>query len=141
MCVCVCVRSVHINSNQVSNLQRLFLFLLGEQRAEAGHRRAFISSEQLALELKTGGVRPAQEAAIGAPCCGSFRLSARWASWPTCRSSCSSSRRRWPTRSTTTRDSDQVGGDKRIPIGAVAQPQIRKPLDMPCQRVGPIPQR
>ncbi|XP_077399717.1 uncharacterized protein LOC144034662 [Vanacampus margaritifer] len=45
-------------------VKQLFLFLLEERRAEAGGRRGFISAEQLALELKAGGIRPAQEAAI-----------------------------------------------------------------------------
>ncbi|XP_077356352.1 uncharacterized protein LOC144003712 [Festucalex cinctus] len=45
-------------------VKQLFLFLLEEHRAEAGGRRGFISAEQLALELKAGGIRLAEEAAI-----------------------------------------------------------------------------
>nr|XP_049617159.1 uncharacterized protein LOC125992290 isoform X2 [Syngnathus scovelli] len=46
---------------------KLFLFLLDEHGAEAGGRRALISGEQLALELKAGGMGPARELRTLAP--------------------------------------------------------------------------
>lgn len=42
-------------------MQQLFLFLLEEQQ---GAEQGFISAEQLLLELKAGGIRLEQEAAI-----------------------------------------------------------------------------
>ncbi|XP_076577916.1 uncharacterized protein LOC143314717 [Chaetodon auriga] len=44
--------------------KQLFLFLLEEQRGDAGAQRGFISAEQLLLELKAGGIHLEQEAAI-----------------------------------------------------------------------------
>ncbi|KAM7367245.1 hypothetical protein PAMP_015160 [Pampus punctatissimus] len=44
--------------------KQLFLFLLEEQRWEEGALQGFISAEQLLLELKAGGIRLEQEAAI-----------------------------------------------------------------------------
>nr|XP_043876578.1 uncharacterized protein LOC122766049 isoform X1 [Solea senegalensis] len=44
--------------------KQLFLFLLEEQRGDAGPQQGFISAEQLLLELKAGGIRLEQEAAV-----------------------------------------------------------------------------
>ncbi|XP_054481033.1 uncharacterized protein LOC129112825 [Anoplopoma fimbria] len=44
--------------------KQLFLFLLEEQRGDAGAQRGFISAEQLLLELKAGGIHLEQEAAV-----------------------------------------------------------------------------
>ncbi|TDG96573.1 hypothetical protein EPR50_G00230120 [Perca flavescens] len=44
--------------------KQLFLFLMEEQRGDAGAQRGFISAEQLLLELKAGGIHLEQEAAI-----------------------------------------------------------------------------
>ncbi|XP_069376123.1 histone-lysine N-methyltransferase 2D isoform X2 [Paralichthys olivaceus] len=44
--------------------KRLFLFLLEEQRGDAGAQQGFISAEQLLLELKAGGIHLEQEPAI-----------------------------------------------------------------------------
>ncbi|XP_071358591.1 uncharacterized protein [Trachinotus anak] len=44
--------------------KQLFLFLLEEQRGDAGAQQGFISAEQLLLELKAGGIHLEQEAAI-----------------------------------------------------------------------------
>ncbi|XP_068995964.1 uncharacterized protein [Embiotoca jacksoni] len=45
--------------------KQLFLFLLEEQRGDAGAQRGFISGEQLLLELQAGGIRlQEQEAAV-----------------------------------------------------------------------------
>ncbi|XP_023275137.1 flocculation protein FLO11-like [Seriola lalandi dorsalis] len=44
--------------------KQLFLFLLEEQRGDAGAQQGFISAEQLLLELKAGGIHVEQEAAI-----------------------------------------------------------------------------
>ncbi|XP_062415471.1 uncharacterized protein LOC119210217 [Pungitius pungitius] len=44
--------------------KQLFLFLMEEQRGDAGAQRGFISAEQLLLELKAGGIHLEQEAAV-----------------------------------------------------------------------------
>ncbi|KAM8883364.1 uncharacterized protein ACB058_020736 isoform 2-T3 [Synchiropus picturatus] len=44
--------------------KQLFLFLLEEQPEDVGPQQGFISSEQLLLELKAGGIHLEQEAAI-----------------------------------------------------------------------------
>ncbi|XP_054862585.1 uncharacterized protein LOC118469314 [Amphiprion ocellaris] len=44
--------------------KQLFLFLLEEQRGDAGAQQGFISAEQLLLELKAGGIHLEQEAAV-----------------------------------------------------------------------------
>ncbi|XP_032361514.1 histone-lysine N-methyltransferase 2D [Etheostoma spectabile] len=44
--------------------KQLFLFLMEEQRGDAGAQQGFISAEQLLLELKAGGIHLEQEAAI-----------------------------------------------------------------------------
>ncbi|XP_075886056.1 uncharacterized protein LOC142890713 isoform X2 [Nelusetta ayraudi] len=44
--------------------KQLFLFLLEEQQGEPGLQQGFISAEQLLLELKAGGIRLEQEAAV-----------------------------------------------------------------------------
>ncbi|XP_028256316.1 uncharacterized protein LOC114432486 [Parambassis ranga] len=44
--------------------KQLFLFLLEEQRGDAGAQKGFISAEQLLLELKAGGIHLEQEAAV-----------------------------------------------------------------------------
>lgn len=45
-------------------MQQLFLFLLEEQHGDAGALQGFISTEQLLLELKAGGIHLEQEEAI-----------------------------------------------------------------------------
>ncbi|XP_056224218.1 uncharacterized protein LOC130163822 isoform X4 [Seriola aureovittata] len=49
---------------RVFKAKQLFLFLLEEQRGDAGAQQGFISAEQLLLELKAGGIHVEQEAAI-----------------------------------------------------------------------------
>ncbi|XP_037099217.1 uncharacterized protein LOC119117177 isoform X3 [Syngnathus acus] len=63
------VTSMDFRSLQVRlfKVKQLFLFLLDEHGAEAGGRRALISGEQLALELKAGGMGPARELRTLAP--------------------------------------------------------------------------
>ncbi|KAM9772354.1 uncharacterized protein ACBT44_004151 isoform 4-T4 [Syngnathus typhle] len=63
------VTSMDFRSLQVRlfKVKQLFLFLLDEHGTEAGGRRALISGEQLALELKAGGMGPAPELRTLAP--------------------------------------------------------------------------
>ncbi len=53
-----------LSVSDTTTLQQLFLFLLEEQRGDAGAQRGFISAEQLLLELKAGGIHLEQEAAV-----------------------------------------------------------------------------